>query len=138
LTRIFLPGDSLGRTDANGNPIVATTAHFEETFSAAIANAVDNYRSLPPLQPREYEYEIELPTQAELSELGVTLKGPLHVHAQVNFEHFPPLFLRFLAEATGPNGPTGHDVHLLNESTIDDYLKNMQDIASDDFTVTLQ
>jgi hypothetical protein len=139
LTRIFLPGDSLGRTDANGNLIkVQSGAHFEESFSAALANSVDNYRSLPPLQERDYEYEIELPTQAELAEMGVTLKGPLHVHAQVNFVHFPALFMRFLAAATGPNGPTGHDIHLLNENVIDTYLKSMNDIASDDFTVTLQ
>jgi hypothetical protein len=138
LIRIFLPGDSIGRTDANGNDIIATTAHFEESFSASFANAVDNYRSLPPLQPRTYDYEIELPTQAELAEMGVTLKGPLHVHAQVDFEHFPPLFLRFLAAATGPNGPTGHDVHLLNEGVIDSYLKNIRNIASADTTVNLQ
>ncbi len=138
LIRVFLPGDTLGRTDANGNPVTATTAHFEETFSASFANSVDNYRSLPPLHPREYEYEITLPTQAELAAMGVTLKGPLHVHAQVNYEHFPPLFLRFLAAATGPNGPTGHDVNLLNENIIDTYLKSIQDVASDDFTVTLQ
>jgi len=138
LTRVFIPGETLGRTDVNGNPIVATTAHFEETFSASFANTVDNYRSLPPLQPRTYDYEINLPTQAELAELGVTLKSPLHVHAQVNFEHFPPLFLRFLAAATGPNGPTGHDVHLLNESAIDMLLENVRNIASSDTTVTLQ
>jgi len=60
-----------------------------------------------PLYPRDYSYEIQLPTQQQLQALGVTLQGPLHVHAQVNFEHFPPLFLRFLAGATGPNRPTG-------------------------------
>ena len=138
LTRVFLPGDSIGRTDVNGNDIIATTAHFEESFSASFANGVDNYRSLPPLQPRTYDYEVEMPTQAELAEIGVTLKGPLHVHAQVNFEHFPPLFVRFLAAATGPNGPTGHDVHLLNEGVIDSYLKNVRNIASADITVNLQ
>jgi len=138
LIRVFLPGDTLGRTDASGNQIVVNTAHFEETFSASFANGVDNYRSLPPLEPRTFVYEINLPTQAELAELGVTLKGPLHVHAQVNFEHFPPLFLRFLSAATGPNGPTGHDNHLLNESVIDNYLKNIRNIASTDTTVNLQ
>lgn len=138
LIRVFLPGDTIGRTDASGNQIVATTAHFEESFSASFANAVDNYRSLPPLEPRTFEYEVDLPTQAELAEMGVTLKSPLHVHAQVNFEHFPPLFLRFLAIATGPNGPSGNQVNLMNESVIDTYLKNVQSIASDDFTVTLQ
>jgi hypothetical protein len=79
-----------------------------------------------------------MPTQAELAELGVTLKSPLHVHAQVNYEHFPPLFLRFLAAATGPNGPTGHDVHLLNESVVDSYLRNNRNITSTDLTVNLQ
>ncbi len=48
LTRVFLPGDSLGRKDANGNPIVVQRPHFEETFSASFANAVDNFRSLLP------------------------------------------------------------------------------------------
>ena len=138
LTRIFLPGESIGRTDINGNDIIATAPHFEESFSASFANSVDNFRSLPPLKPRMYEYEVEMPTAAELAELGVTLKSPLHVHAQVNFEHFPPLFVRFLAAATGPNGPTGHDVHLLNEAVIDSYLKNVRNIASSDFTVNLQ
>ncbi len=37
--------------------------------------------------------------------MGVTIQGPLHVHAQINFEHFPPLFMRFLAGVTGATGP---------------------------------
>jgi hypothetical protein len=139
LTRIYLPGVGLGRNDANGNPIVATAPHYEETFSAAFANTVDNFRSLPPLQPRTFLYEITLPTASELAELGMTgLKSPLHVHAQINYEHFPPLFMRFLARTTGPNGPAGHTLGLLDESTIDNFLKNLPAIASADFTVTLQ
>jgi hypothetical protein len=138
LIHIFLPGESIGRTDANGNPITASTAHFEETFNASLANSVDNFRSLQPLHPRVYEYEVRLPTQAELQLLGVTIKSPLHVHARVNFEHFPPLFLRFLASTTGPNGPAGHDLHLVNEQLIDTLLKNIQDIASADTTATVQ
>jgi hypothetical protein len=138
LTHIYLPGESLGRTDANGNPIVATRPHYEETFNAALANTVDNFRSLQPLMPRTYNYEITLPTQAELDEMGVTLKGPLQVHAQVNFEHFPPLFMRYLARVTGPNGPAGHSLQLVDESTIDNYLKDVRDIASADFTVNLE
>ena len=35
--------------------------HFEEVFSASFANAVDNYRSLAPLRPTTYPYEIKLP-----------------------------------------------------------------------------
>ncbi len=138
LTKIFLPGESIGRTDANGNKIIATKPHFEETFSAGLANSVDNYRSLAPLRPTMYSYEIQLPTAAELAQLGVTLKGPLHVHAQVDFEHFPPLFVRFLAAATGPNGPAGHTLHLVDENLIDSFLRNIRSIASADTTVTLE
>ena len=148
LTHIFLPcptavtnppctTDLVGRTDAQGNPVKAQTAHFEETFNAALSNSVDNYRSLQPLQPRTFTYEIQLPTATELQELGVTLRGPLQVHAQVNFEHFPPLFLRYLAQTNGPNGPTGNDLQLLNEQLIDAELKNIQSIASADVSVNL-
>jgi hypothetical protein len=138
LTHVFLPGQAIGRIDATtGLPVTAQGVHFEETFQAALANTVDNYRSLQPLLPRTYNYEIQLPTAQQLEALGVTLEGPLHVHAQVNFEHFPPLFLRFLAGLTGPNGPTGHDLNLMNEERIDTLLKNVRDIASDDVTVNL-
>jgi peptidoglycan hydrolase-like protein with peptidoglycan-binding domain len=138
LTHIFLPGQPIGRIDATtGMPVTAKGVHFEETFQAALANTVDNFRSLQPLHPRNYNYEIQLPTQQELQAIGVTIQGPLHVHAQVNFEHFPPLFLRFLAGVTGVNGPTGHDLNLVNEQRIDTLLKNIQSIASDDTTVSL-
>lgn len=138
LTHIFLPGESLGRKDANGNPIVVDRPHFEETFSAALANTVDNFRSLSPLEPKVYSYEIQLPTAEELQWMGVgSLKSPLHVHAQINFEHFPPLFLRFIASTTGPNGPSGHDLNLMNEQRLDNYLKNETGIATADFTVNL-
>jgi hypothetical protein len=138
LTHIFLPGQALGRIDATtGQPVTAQGVHFEETFNAALANTVDNFRSLQPLHPRTYNYEIQLPTQQELQTLGVTIQGPLRVHAQVNFEHFPPLFLRFLAGVTGPNGPTGHDLGLMSEQRIDSLLKNVQNIASDDAQVSV-
>lgn len=148
LTHIFLPcpatvtnppctTDLVGRTDAQGNPVKATTAHFEETFNAALANSVDNYRSLQPLTPRTFTYEIQLPTTEELQELGVTLKGPLKVHAQINFEHFPPAFLRYLAQTNGAAGPAGHDLGLLSEQTIDSLLKNVKSISSADTTVNL-
>ncbi|MDQ6665881.1 MAG: hypothetical protein M3Z23_15990, partial [Acidobacteriota bacterium] len=117
LTRIFLPGDELGRRDSNGRNIVLDRPHFEEVYSASFANAVDNFRSLAPLRPTTYQYEVQLPGATELEALGVRLKGPLHVHAQINFEHFPPLFLRFLARTTGPDGPAGHSLHLLDEKT---------------------
>ncbi len=67
-----------------------------------------------------------------------SIKAPLHVHAQINFEHFPPLFLRFLARTTGPDGPTGHDLKIMSESRIDDLLKNVRNIASADFTVNIE
>lgn len=138
LTHIFLPGQALGRINATtGKPVTAQGVHFEETFQAALANTVDNFRSLQPLHPRVYNYEIQLPTQQQLQALGVTLQGPLHVHAQVNFEHFPPLFMRFIAQVTGAKGPAGHDLNLMNEQRIDTYLENIQGIASDDFTVSL-
>ena len=139
LTRIYMPGQSLGRKDASGNEIVATNPHYEETFSAAFANTVDNYRSLRPLTPRTFRYDIQLPTQSELQEMGAAgIKTPLHVHAQVNYEHFPPLFVRFLARTTGPNGPAGHDLNLLSEQRLDDLLKSITGIATADITVGVQ
>jgi hypothetical protein len=139
LTKIFEPGQSLGRTDAAGNPIVATKPHYEETFSAALANSVDNFRSLQPLTPRTFKYDITLPTKEELAELGITsIKTPLHVHAQINYEHFPPLFTRFLARTTGATGPSGHDLNLITEQRIDDLLKNLRSIASADITVNVE
>jgi hypothetical protein len=138
LTRIFLPGDLLGRKDSNGNPIVVERPHFEETFNAGFANSVDNYRSLSPLRPTTFNYEIQLPTQEELDALGVQLKFPLHVHAQVNYEHFPPVFLRFLAQVTGPGGPAGHSMNLVDENRIDTFLKNIPNLASSDSVVNQQ
>src|SRR5207248_2086472 len=130
---------SIGRQDAAGNPIVADRPHYEETFSAAFANTVDNYRSLRPLVPRTFRYEIKLPSREELSEMGIhSIQGPLHVHAQVNYEHFPPLFLRFLARTTGAEGPAGHDLYLLSEGRLDDLVKTISAIATTDFTVEVQ
>ncbi|HEY2379597.1 MAG TPA: hypothetical protein VGK48_00325 [Terriglobia bacterium] len=136
LTVIYAPGTPLGRNDANGNPIVPTTPHYEETFNAATANTVDNYRSLQPLVPRQFRYQIVMPTQEELNELGVTLKAPLHIHAQINDEHFPPVFMRYLAKTTGPNGPGG-DKQLLTEQTMDTLLKTNMNLASSDTTATI-
>jgi hypothetical protein len=138
LQKIFLPGEKIGRTDANGAPIIAQTAHWEETLSADLNNTVDNYRSLQPLKPRTFRYDITLPTQQELAAMGVTLKAPIHVHAQINYEHFPPMFMRFIARTTGAEGPAGHDMHLADEQLIDTYLHNIKGIASDDFTVQLR
>jgi len=138
LTRVFLPGDSLGRTDANGKDIVATKPHFEETFNAAIANHVDNFRSLQPLRPTTFRYEIQLPSTADLATLGVNqLAGPLQITAKVHYEHFPPVFLRYLSQTTGGLGPAGHDLHLVDESRIDSFLRNNRNIATANTTVDL-
>jgi hypothetical protein len=137
LVKIFMPGESIGRTDANGAPLVAAAPHYEETVSADLANSVDNYRSLAPLAPRTFRYDITLPTARELAEMGVTLKGSLHVHAQVNYLHFPPQTLRFIARTTSAEGPSGVDMGLLDESKIDKFLRNVPAIATADFTVEL-
>jgi hypothetical protein len=138
LTHIYLPGENLGRADVNGNPIKVTRPHFEETFSAAFANAVDNFRSLQPLRPTTFRYEIQLPTPHELEMLGIDhLEGPLQVEAKVDFEHFPPLFVRFLARVGSVNGPGGRDFHILSESTVDEFLKNVRSIATASITVNL-
>jgi hypothetical protein len=60
------------------------------------------------------------------------------VHAQINYEHFPPLFVRFLTRTTGPTGPSGHDLGLLSEQRIEDLLKNLKSIASADTTVNVE
>ena len=80
-----------------------------------------------------------MPTKEELEAMGIdSIKAPLHVHAQINYEHFPPLFIRFLTRTTGPNGPTGHDLHLLTEKRIDDLVKNLTNLTSADITVNIQ
>lgn len=137
----------------------------EETFSAGVANAVDNWRGLQPLVPRTYRYRVELPTAQLLTELGVELVGPLRVRAAVHFQHFPPLFLRFLARtsgsvpyqlplassrvmgfdaaqpgyagAVGRRGPADHDFSLIDEKRIDDHLRIVRDIATAERTITV-
>ncbi len=137
LTRVFLPGEAVGRANATNQTVVAQGPHFEETFSAILANSVDNYRSLAPLRPTTYRYNVKLPTEEELGMLGVDLIAPLHVEAQVNFLHFPPLFLRFLARTTGAGGPAGHDLNLLDEQRMDDFLVNVRGVAKAEIFVEL-
>jgi hypothetical protein len=80
-----------------------------------------------------------LPTKEQLTELGIaSIKTPLHVHAQINYEHFPPLFMRFLARTTSATGPSGNNLNLITEQRIDDLLKNLRSIASADFTVNVE
>ena len=65
------------------------------------------------------------------------LEGPLRVRAQVNFLHFPPLFIRFLTRTTSAEGPGGHSFGLLNEELMDDLLVNVENIAAAQSTVEL-
>jgi hypothetical protein len=136
LTVIYGPGSSLGRNGADGKPIIAQTPHYEETFNAATANTVDNFRSLQPLVPRQFRYKFTLPTQEELDEMGIQLKAPLHVKAVIHDEHFPPVFMRYIAKTTGPDGPGG-DKQLVDEKTIDTLLKTNRNLAASEITVTL-
>lgn len=140
-----------------------TEIHEEETFSAGLANSVDNWRALQPMVPRTYRYAVALPTKAELSMLGVDIVGPVKVRAAVHFQHFPPLFLRFLARtsgsvgytlpptgarvqgfdvarfgyqgAVGKRGPADHDFGLVSEARIDRHLRIVRDIATAEITV---
>ena len=71
--------------------------------------------------------------------MGVaSIKSPLHVHAQINYEHFPPLFVRFLTRTTSATGPSGNNLGLLSEQRIEDLLKNLKSIASADTTVDVE
>lgn len=130
-------------------------AYEEETFSAAFANTVDNWHSLAPLVPRTFTYALKLPSAAELHELGVDLEGALRVKAVVNFNHFPPLFLRFLARATGAvveqnlynvraiapfvglQGVANLNFNLFDEKRIDDHLRNVLDLDTAERSVPL-
>jgi hypothetical protein len=136
-----------------GEPL--THSFEEETFSAGFANAVDNWRSLHPLRPRTFTYAIDLPSVAELAELGVELEGPLQVHATVHFNHFPPLFLRFLARVGGAvveqnlfnvptmemfeglRGPYNRNLQLYDEQRIDNLLRNVLDLDTAELSVPL-
>ena len=63
--------------------------------------------------------------------------NPIGSPAQINYLHFPPMLMRWLARTTSAEGPAGHDMNLLNEQLIDTYLRNIPNIASGDFTVQL-
>ena len=127
----------------------------EETFSAGFANAVDNWRALPALEPRTSTYEIDLPSAEELDEVGVQLEGPLQVRAAIHFNHFPPLFLRFLARITGAvveqdlfgvptmemfqglRGPYHRNLNLFSEQRIDATLRNVLNLDTAELSVPL-
>ena len=82
LTHIFLPGEGIGRIDGPAACRLLRRASTSKKLSRRILSA--NCRSLQPLTPRTFNYEIQLPTQQELQTMGVTIQGPLHVHAQIN------------------------------------------------------
>ena len=159
LLRVLDPPDEgatptvLNRHPRTGNVLEYTFE--EETFSAGFANAVDNWRALPALEPRTSTYEIDLPSAAQLAEVGVQLEGPLQVRAAVHFNHFPPLFLRFLARVTGAvveqnlfdiptmetfqglRGPYHRNLNLFDEQRIDDTLRNVLNLDTAELSVPL-
>jgi hypothetical protein len=138
LTKVFFKGENLGHP-TNGSNIIPAQPHYEETFNAAITGVVDNFRSLSPLRPTVYRYKIKLPTKDELGEMGIDhIAGPLQVSAQVNYEHFPPVFVRFIARVTGPNGPAGHSLHLMDEKRLDDLVHSNRAIATAVTTVSVE
>ncbi len=138
LTKVFFKGENLGHA-TNGSNIIPAQPHYEETFNAAITGVVDNFRSLSPLRPTVYRYKIKLPTRDELAEMGIDhIAGPLQVSAQVNYEHFPPVFVRFIAKVTGPNGPAGHSLHLMDEKRLDDLVHNNRAIATATASVNIE
>lgn len=163
LVRIYGPAEFHGReTGIAGNsrlhPRTGEPVNFileEETFSAGLSGFVDNWRALPPLYPRTYGYEIELPDAEELAEYGIELEGPLKVKAAVHFRHFPPLFLRFLARVSGAyvernltglprfeifkglQGPANRNLNLWSEQRLDDLVRIMKNIATAEITVPL-
>lgn len=121
--------------------------HVEEIFPAGLANTVNNWRSLPPLDPRTYFYDIKLPSKQELAKLGIEIEGKLNVKATVNFSQFPPLFLRFLVRVVG--GVSAEQAlrespykvpmpDLFTEERIDKTLKNVRNLAVVETSVTLR
>jgi len=83
-------------------------------------------------------YNISLPAQKDLADLGVTIKGRCtSTHNQLRAV---PASIRSLSGAYYQCGRTvGQDMGLSqNEGTIDQFLKNITGIASADFTVTLK
>lgn len=138
----------------------------EETFSAAVANGVDNWRALLPLEPRTFRYAVELPSASTLAALGVELTGDVEVKARLHFQQFPPLFLRFLARVSGAapyrmpapsrrvpgfdtaglgrgdfvgrRGPADLDFTLIDEARIDRFSNVVQDIAVAERAVPLE
>lgn len=126
---------------------VLTKPHVEEIFPAAIANTVTNWRSLPPLDPRTYYYDIKLPSTKELAKLGIEIEGQLQVKVQVNFLHFPPVFLRYLIRAVGGVSPEVAKREspfaipmpdLYTEARLDSYLRNVEKLATAETTVLLK
>ncbi|WP_162230719.1 multiheme c-type cytochrome [Marinagarivorans algicola] len=66
----------------------------EEVFSPFLANEMDNSHSLPPLEPRTYDYDIPLVREQGLDPYAY----PLTITTKLNFRQFPPRFLRGLIE----------------------------------------
>lgn len=81
------------RDEARQLGLVTFTNHFERNGHRVdvplLADHFNNSRSLPPLETVRVPYRIPLPRG---------LVGPLTLRARLRFRHFPPRFLRMLAE----------------------------------------
>ena len=91
---------------------------WHEVDSPMDANHMDNTRSLPPLVPRTYKYDVPIER---------ALVGDVTVSARLRFRTFPPHFLRKLAAAAP---------ELVSEETLD--RNRIIDIAEDTVTVTVE
>lgn len=79
------------------------TGREVEEFLPFAAEHMNNSNSIPPLQTRSNQYDIQLPA-------GIT--GPVTVRARLLFRAFPPRFLRFLAQRTA-------EFNLIDEALVD-------------------
>lgn len=81
------------RDEARNLGLVTFTNHFERNGHRVdvpmLADHFNNDRSLPPLVPVVVPYDVPLPGGVD---------GPFTVSARLRFRHFPPRFLRMLAE----------------------------------------
>ena len=112
LTRVFLPGESLGRLNEQGDPI-----RFDSTSHGGNLQR----------GPGELGRQLSLPASVAAQDLRLSsgasdprrncnclgvgeLESPLHVHAQVNFLHFPPLFHAFHGQNHQRGGSRGDGI----------------------------
>ena len=69
---ISVPGQSLGGHDANGNPIVASRAALRRDVQRGVGQHGGQFPFAAAFGAATFNYEIKLPTQEELTEMGVS------------------------------------------------------------------